>query len=278
MNFLSTIIGRKRQRVETAQLSVSPDVLQATARGVRDAAIPHALLGALKVESKINIIAEFKRKSPSRGEIRRNADPLIVAKAYEAAGASAVSVLTEEDYFDGSLDDLRIVRQAISLPILRKDFIFAEYQVYESAAAGADAILLIVAALDDELLWRLRRTAEDELGLDALVEVHTREEMGRATNSGAKLIGVNNRNLGSFEVSLDTSAQLAPMGRDKALLISESGIESADDIQLLYDLGYRGFLIGESVMRADDPGEALKMFTQGRPGAKQDGSSLEFKL
>src|SRR5260221_2440427 len=143
MNFLSTIIGRKRQRVETALLSVSPDVLQATARGVRDAAIPHALLGALKVESKINIIAEFKRKSPSRGEIRRNADPLIVAKAYEAAGASAVSVLTEEDYFDGSLDDLRIVRQAISLPILRKDFIFAEYQVYESAATVAHGELLI---------------------------------------------------------------------------------------------------------------------------------------
>ena len=278
MNFFSTIIGQKRRRVETAKLSVSPDVLQATARGVRDTAIPHALLGALKVESKINIIAEFKRKSPSRGEIRRNADPSIIAKAYEDAGAAAVSVLTEEDYFDGSLDDLRSVRQAISLPILRKDFIFEEYQVYESAAAGADAILLIVAALDDESLWRLRRTAEDELGLDALVEVHTREEMGRATSSGAKLIGVNNRNLGTFEVSLDTSARLAPMGGDNALMISESGIESADDIQRLYDLGYRGFLIGESVMRADDPGEALKMFLQRRQGAKQDGTSLAFKL
>src|SRR5258708_19381626 len=271
MNFLSTIIDQKRRRVETAKLSVSPEVLELIARGVRHAANPHALLGALKDDSKINIIAEFKRKSPSRGEIRSNADPVIVAKAYEAAGASAVSILTEEDYFDGSLDDLRAVRQEISLPILRKDFIFEEYQVYESAAAGADAILLIVAALNDESLRRLRHTAEDELGLDALVEVHTAEELGRATNSGAKLIGVNNRNLDTFEVSLDTSVRLAPSGGDNALLISESGIESADDIQLLYDLGYRGFLIGESVMRAADPGEALRRLTLRRQGAKQEG-------
>src|SRR5258706_1340754 len=216
MNFLSTIIRQKRQRVETAKLSVSPDVLQATARGVRETAIPHTLLGALKVESRINIIAEFKRKSPSRGEIRGNADPSIIAKAYEAAGASAVSILTEEDYFDGSLDDLRAVRQAISLPILRKDFIFDEYQVYESAAAGADAILLIVAALNDEKLGRLRRIAEDELGMDALVEVHTREEMARAVSSGAKLIGVYNLGLTTFDVSLETSAMLAPIGGNKA--------------------------------------------------------------
>src|SRR5258708_23936526 len=197
MNFLSTIIDQKRRRVETAKLSVSPKVLESIARGARHAAIPHALLKALKDDSQINIIAEFKRKSPSRGEIRGNADPSIIAKAYEAAGASAVSVLTEEDYFDGSLDDLRAVRQAISLPILRKDFIFEEYQVYESAAAGADALLLIVAALDDGTLDRLRQLTEDELGMDALVEVHTREEIDRARNSGARLIGVNNRNLGT---------------------------------------------------------------------------------
>src|SRR6266436_436906 len=258
MNFLSTIINQKRQRVETAKLSVSPEALQLMAGVTRDTAAPHALLDALKDEGKINIIAEFKRKSPSRGEIHPNADPLIIAQAYEAAGATAISILTEEDYFAGSLDDLRTVRQAISLPILRKDFIFVDYQVYESAAAGADAVLLIVAALDDETLSRLRRIAEDELGMDALVEVHTRAEMERAVKSGANIIGVNNRNLATFDTSLEISMELASIRRNGALLISESGIGSAGDIQQLHDLGYRGFLIGESLMRADDPGKALK--------------------
>ena len=275
MNFLATIINQKRRRVETAKLSVSPEALQLMARGAREKAVPHALLAALTDEGKINIIAEFKRKSPSKGEIRRDADPAIIAQDYEGAGASAISVLTEEDYFDGSLDDLRAVRQAISLPILRKDFIFEDYQVYESAAAGADALLLIVAALDDEVLSRLLRITEQELLMDAVVEVHTKEEMGRAVNSGAKLIGVNNRDLGTFAVSLETSVQLASISGDKTLLISESGIESAEDVRRLYDLGYRAFLIGESLMRARDPGEALKLFTQTRQGAKQE-AGLEF--
>ena len=278
MDFLATIINQRRRRVETAKLSVSPEALQLIARGAREKAVPHALLAALTDEGKINIIAEFKRKSPSKGEIRRDADPAIIAQDYEGAGASAISVLTEEDYFDGSLDDLRAVRQAISLPILRKDFIFEDYQVYESAAAGADALLLIVAALDDEVLSRLLRITEQELLMDAVVEVHTKEEMGRAVNSGAKLIGVNNRDLGTFAVSLETSVQLASISGDKALLISESGIESAEDVRRLYDLGYRAFLIGESLMRARDPGEALKMFTQTRQGAKQMENSSEFKL
>ena len=278
MSFLSNIINQKRQRVETAKLSVSPEVLEVMARNARDTAAAHALVGALRDEGKINIIAEFKRRSPSKGEIRSNADPTKIATAYEAAGASAISVLTEEDYFDGSLDDLRAVRQATSLPIVRKDFVFEEYQVYESAAAGADALLLIVAALDDATITRLRQLTEDELGMDALVEVHTSEEMDRARRSGAKLIGVNNRNLGTFAVSLEISAKLASFAGDDALLISESGIESADDICRLYDLGYRGFLIGESLMRSDDPGEALKKFTQRRRGAKEDGGSSEFKL
>jgi indole-3-glycerol phosphate synthase len=276
MNFLATIINQKRRRVETAKLSVALEVLQLMARGTREKAVPHALLAALSDEGKINIIAEFKRKSPSKGEIRRDADPAIIARDYEAAGASAISVLTEEDYFDGSLDDLRAVRQAISLPILRKDFIFEDYQVYESAAAGADALLLIVAALDDEVLSRLLRITEQELLMDAVVEVHTKEEMQRAVNSGAKLIGVNNRDLGTFAVSLETSVRLASISGDKALLISESGIESAEDVRRLYDLGYRGFLIGESLMLARDPGEALKMFTQRRQGAKQE-TGLEFE-
>ncbi len=264
MNFLSTIIDQKRPRVETAKGLVSLEVVRLMARQARTIATPHALIHALRDESRNNIIAEFKRRSPSKGEIRPAADPVNIAKAYESAGAAAVSVLTEEDYFDGSLDDLRAVRQAISLPILRKDFIFEEYQVYESAAAGADALLLIVAALDDETLGRLRRLTEDELGMDALVEVHTREEMDRAVNGGASLIGVNNRNLETFEVSLETSAQLAPSAADGAVLVSESGIESAEDIHRLRNLGYRAVLIGETLMRADDPTRLLSEFTQRR--------------
>jgi indole-3-glycerol phosphate synthase len=192
--------------------------------------------------------------------IRPDANLVDIARAYQAGGAVAMSVLTEEDYFSGSLDDLRQVKAAMELPVLRKDFIFEEYQIYESAAAGADAILLIVAALDDELLLRLTRLAEDELQMDALVEVHTSEEMKRAAGCGAKLIGVNNRDLRTFEVSLDTSLSLAREAPAEALLISESGLNNSADLQRLYDEGYRGFLIGETLMRAEDPEQALRSF------------------
>jgi indole-3-glycerol phosphate synthase len=166
--------------------------------------------------------------------------------------------LTEEDYFDGSLDDLRAVKSAVKLPVLRKDFIFEEYQVYESAAAGADAILLITAALDDETLSHLRRLAEEELQMDALVEVHTSDEMKRANAAGATLIGVNNRDLRTFTVSLETSLSLAREAPPNALLISESGLHSSADLQCLRDAGYHGFLIGETLMRADDPADMLR--------------------
>jgi indole-3-glycerol phosphate synthase len=260
MNLISEIVSSKRRRVDQAKRLVPLEQMRALASEARESAQTPALRKALSAESKINIIAEFKRRSPSKGEIRPDADPLIIARAYESAGASAVSVLTEEDYFGGSLDDLRAVRETISVPILRKDFIFDEYQVYESAAAGADALLLIVAALDDEELVRLRRIAEDELGMDALVEVHTPDEMKRATACDAKIIGVNNRDLQTFTVSLETSVQLAPMASKGSVLISESGIASAADIRRLRSVGYRAFLIGESLMRADDPGELLRSF------------------
>jgi indole-3-glycerol phosphate synthase len=208
----------------------------------------------------INIIAEFKRRSPSKGVIREGANPSEIARAYEAGGAVAMSVLTEEDYFAGSLDDLRQVKSTVNLPVLRKDFIVDEYQVYESAAAGADAILLIVAALDDERLARLRGLAEDELQMDALVEVHSSDEMKRAVACGAILIGVNNRDLRTFEVSLETSLSLAREAPSEALFISESGLNNSADLRRLYDAGYRGFLIGETLMRADDPAAALRSF------------------
>jgi indole-3-glycerol phosphate synthase len=240
MDLLAEIIEKKRERLREARSS-------------------HAFRSALQKDG-INIIAEFKRRSPSKGMIREGANPSDIARAYQAGGAVAMSVLTEEDYFAGSLDDLRQVKAVVDLPVLRKDFIVDEYQVYESAAAGADAILLIVAVLDDEELLRLRRLAEDGLYMDALVEVHTSDEMKRAAACGAKLIGVNNRDLRTFEVSLDTSLRLAREAPAETVLISESGLKNSDDLRRLYDAGYRGFLIGETLMRADDPEQALRSF------------------
>lgn len=250
MNVLSEIIGKKRERVADAKERVPlPEV--------RRRENPHALRAALRAEG-INIIAEFKRRSPSKGVIRADANLKEIVQNYEAGGAVGISVLTEEDYFDGSLDDLRTVKTAVDLPVLRKDFVVDQYQVYESAAAGADAILLIVAALDDETLSQLRRVAEDELGMDALVEVHTSEEMKRAVGSGATLIGVNNRDLRTFEVSLQTSLSLAREAPSEALLISESGLRGPDDLRRLREAGYHGFLIGETLMRCDNPEQALR--------------------
>ena len=257
MNVLSEILGKKRERIAAARAHVSIDRLRSQAQEVRGRAKSHALLNVLRAD-RINIVAEFKRRSPSKGPIRADADLIEVVQSYQAGGAVAISVLTEEDYFAGSLDDLRRVKAAVDLPVLRKDFIFEEYQVYESAAAGADAMLLIVAALDDDALVSLRRLAEDELGLDALVEVHTSDEMKRAVRCGAKLIGVNNRDLRTFEVSLETSLSLAREAPVDVLLISESGLHSPDDLQCLRAAGYHGFLIGETLMRADNPEEALR--------------------
>ena len=254
MDVLSEIIGKKRERVRAAKELVPLEQIRSLATTART---HHALRAALRADG-INIIAEFKRRSPSKGIIRPDADLEQIVKSYEAGGAAAISVLTEEDYFLGSLDDLRTVKATVRLPVLRKDFVFEEYQVYESAAAGADAVLLIVAALDDELLLRLRRLAEDELGLDALVEVHSREEMKRAVACGASLIGVNNRDLRTFEVSIETSLSLARFVPTETLLISESGLRSAEDLSRLHAAGYRGFLIGETLMRAEDPQDTLE--------------------
>lgn len=254
MNVLAEIMSQKLVRVEAAKKTTPLDEMRRLAVQPRK---PHALREALKADG-INIIAEFKRRSPSKGPIRAGANITQLVTSYEEGNAAAISVLTEEDYFDGSLDDLRNVKATVTLPLLRKDFIFDDYQVYESAAAGADAILLIVAALDDETLLRLRTLAEDELGLDALVEVHTLEEMKRAAACGANLIGVNNRDLRTFEVSLDTSVSLAPQAPRGSVLISESGLHTADDLRRLQAAGYRGFLIGETLMRAGDPERTLR--------------------
>ena len=260
MNILSKIIETKKSRVEFAQTAFAPELVKEQAIVRRQLQRPRRLSSALKSNGGMKIIAEFKRRSPSRGEIRKNADLSAVARSYETGGATAVSVLTEQDYFGGALQDLQCVRDTISLPVLRKDFIFDEYQVYESAAAGADALLLIVAALNDDQLRRLRAIAEDDLGMDALVEVHDETEMQRAASAGGTLIGVNNRDLATFNVSLETSERLAPKAPPGAILISESGLNSANDLQRLAKIGYTGFLIGETLMRSERPELALRAF------------------
>ncbi|MDQ6652484.1 MAG: indole-3-glycerol phosphate synthase TrpC [Acidobacteriota bacterium] len=258
LDFLSTIVESKRVRLEKARSHVSFYNLRASAYEARTRAVRHAFSKALNNDKQINIIAEIKRASPSKGDLGLNATVDAVARAYSRGGATAVSVVTEEDYFHGSLEDLRTVRRSVSLPLLRKDFIFDEYQVYEAAAAGADALLLIVALLDDETFLRLRNLTEVELGMDALVEVHTSEEMHRAAESGAMLIGVNNRNLHTFKVSIETSLELINGAPSGALLISESGLKNGAQLKRLLSAGYRGFLIGESLIGTENTEDALR--------------------
>ena len=257
MSILSEIVAQKRSRVEEAKRRAPLERIRREAFAVRRNAKHHALRAALQHEG-INIIAEFKRRSPSKGVIRADADLVSIVRSYGVGGAAAVSVLTEEDYFDGSLNDLRAAKESVALPVLRKDFVIDEYQVFESATAGSDAVLLIVAALEDRELESLRRLAEEELGLDALVEVHDEQEMDRAASCGATLVGVNNRDLRTFAVTLETSLKLARVAPREALLVSESGLNDGADLRRLRERGYHGFLIGESLMRAADPELALR--------------------
>jgi indole-3-glycerol phosphate synthase len=203
------------------------------------------------------IIAEVKRRSPSKGAIKEGADPAAVARAYEAGGAAAVSVLTDARYFGGSLDDLVAVRAAVGLPVLRKDFIIDAYQLAESAAAGADAVLLIVRALPGDRLPRLLAEAR-RLGIEALVEVHDAAEMAAAAAAGATVVGINNRDLGTFTVDTGLTVRLAPLAPRGAVVVSESGIAAPADIAKLTAAGAAAFLVGESLMRAGDPTRALR--------------------
>jgi indole-3-glycerol phosphate synthase len=258
-------------------LSTSPDLLEAivaattTRVDVAKTREPRALLerramartpdgdgfaARLSRDGAINVIAECKRRSPSRGVLRAAYDPVAIAIGYEQAGAAAISVLTEPGFFDGSLEHLEAVRTAVRIPLLRKDFMIDEYQLLEARAAGADAILLIVAALDDALLTSLSEAAR-ALGLAALVEVHNGEECRRAVNAGADIIGVNNRDLRTLQVNLRASRDVAALLPQSAIGISESGLKTPADLQSMKTLGYRAFLIGERFMIEPDPGAAL---------------------
>jgi indole-3-glycerol phosphate synthase len=258
-DILSQILDRKRKAVAQLQADSSSRTFRKRALELRKNAQPHRLLRALESDpQRLNIIAEFKRRSPSAGIVRDDRTITEIVRCYEYGGACAISVLTDEEYFGGSIADLCAARFSTNLPLLRKDFIIDPLQIFEAAAAGADAVLFIVAALDDVSLGELRALAEDELGLDAVVEVHTSKELRSAVNAGASIIGVNNRDLRTLRISLNTSELLiAEAPRDK-IMISESGLQSADSLLRLRDIGFRGFLVGEAFMRAPDPETALR--------------------
>ena len=251
---LSDIIVATRQRVDTAKRT-------ANLRALERQAASHAPRGFRrsleeKARSGVAIIAELKKASPSRGMIRGTLHVGAIASQLERAGAAALSVLTEEKFFHGSLSDLAEASAATRLPCLRKDFIVDEFQLLEARASGGDAVLLILSALDDSEFSRFHQRSR-ELGLDALCEVHDEVELERAVNMGAEIIGVNNRDLRTFAVDLETAERLAAMLPAGVLRIAESGIQSGDDIRRLRACGYDAFLVGESLMRADDPGAEL---------------------
>lgn len=258
-SILSQIIERKRQAVLRLRTDPASGNFRAQALAIRTKAVPHRLLHILASESgRLNIIAEFKRRSPSAGVIRDDLSATEIARRYVRGGACAISVLTDEEFFGGCIDDLRAIRATTGLPVLRKDFVIDAIQLYQAAIAGADAVLLIAAALDDAALRELRAIAEKELGLDALVEVHTSDELRRALKAGAKMIGVNNRDLRTFRTSLETSERLIAEAPRDRVMISESGLRDAKSLRHLQTLGFRGFLIGEALMRATDPETALR--------------------
>jgi indole-3-glycerol phosphate synthase/phosphoribosylanthranilate isomerase len=256
---LSEILSQKRKVVARLRADPASGDFRERALAIRTNASPHLLLRALESNpGGVKIIAEFKRRSPSAGTIRSDLSATDVATRYERGGACAISVLTDERYFGGSILDLAAIRATTVLPLLRKDFIIDEIQIYEAAVVGTDAVLLIAAALDDAALAKLRAIAEDELGLDALVEVHTSEELHRAVSVGARIIGVNNRDLQTFRTSLETSERLIAEAPRDRIMISESGLQNPKSLRHLRALGFRGFLVGEALMRASDPEKALR--------------------
>ena len=260
--FLDKVVGETKTRV--ARLKGTADVahLYARAEEIRSVVMPNKFRNALNRPERTNIIAEIKRRSPSKGIINDRADVTQIAKQYEAGGAVAISVLTECNYFGGSVEDLRSVRSAVDLPLLRKDFIVDEFQIYEAAEAGADAVLLIVAAMSEEELEDLLRSTR-ALRMACLVEVHTLDEMKTAARLGAEIIGVNNRDLHSLGVSLDVSRSLIKQRPDNVVMVAESGLSSAVDIAELRSLGFDAFLIGETLMKSSDPAHTLQQLSQG---------------
>jgi indole-3-glycerol phosphate synthase len=254
-DLLRTIVAATRRIVETRRQREPLGTLELRAGAAAPAGWRFET--ALSAPDRINVIAECKRRSPSKGVLAVDYDPVRIATQYEEGGAGAISVLTEPTFFDGSLEDLAAVRARVALPLLRKDFIVDEYQLFEARANGADAILLIVAALEQASLVALQAKAW-ELGLATLVEVHDEEELLRATDAGARVIGVNNRNLRTLAVDVRASEDLAARMPKGVTAVSESGLKSREELDRLAQAGYRAFLIGERFMTDADPAAAIR--------------------
>lgn len=255
-DILKRIIQRKREEIEAHSKHIS---LRSLSHLVDNCPMPRGFVEAINARLQFQqpaVIAEIKKASPSKGVLRANFEPVVIAKSYEQNGAACLSILTDKDFFQGADEYLSQVHEACMVPILRKDFTIDAYQVYEARAIGADCILLIVAALGDAQLHDLADLAT-HLGMDVLVEVHDREELERALLLNTRLIGINNRDLRTFNTRLQTTLELLPLIPKKFITVSESGIHTPQDIALLRKAGVHTFLIGEAFMTATDPGIAL---------------------
>ncbi|PIE41774.1 MAG: indole-3-glycerol-phosphate synthase [Gammaproteobacteria bacterium] len=260
---LRKIVDRKFEEIKERQAQKTEQALLSEANNADAtrgfvAAIEQKLAAQLPA-----VIAEVKKASPSKGIIREDFDPVTIAKAYDAAGAACMSVLTDQDFFKGHEDYLMAARQACGIPVIRKDFIVDTYQVVEARAINADCILLIVACLEDGQMQELAHCAA-ELGMDVLIEVHDERELERALDLNTRLIGINNRNLHNFETSLDTTYRLLEQIPGDRIVVTESGIHTKEDVKAMQDRGVNSFLVGEAFMRHADPGAALKsLFSMG---------------
>ena len=252
---LEQILCSKRDEVAQRQQACPIQALQARAASVAPA---RDMCAALRAPG-VSLIAEVKRTSPSKGLLCPQAsfDPAMLARIYQANGAAAISVLTDGPFFQGSLEHLRMVRDTVELPVLRKDFMLDAYQVYEARAAGADALLLIVAALSDRMLESLYGLSK-ELGMEALIEVHDSAEMERALRIGPRLIGINNRNLATFQVDLETTARLRPLVPEGIIVVAESGIHGPADVRRMAEIGVDAVLVGEALVTAPDVGQKAR--------------------
>jgi indole-3-glycerol phosphate synthase len=256
-DILQKILAKKVEEVASRKQRMSISDLEDIAQGVER---PRGFYNALQAKvsaKKPGVIAEIKKASPSKGIIRENFQPITIGLDYAMNGATCLSILTDKEFFQGAEANLQMVRERCPLPIIRKDFMIDPYQIYESRALGADCILLIVAALGDAQMHELSDTAT-KLGMDVLVEVHNADELQRALTLDTKLIGINNRNLRSFETTLQTTLDLKSAIPAERIVITESGIHSQDDVQLMLDNDIYAFLVGESFMRAESPGQKMR--------------------
>ncbi len=251
---LDDIVENKQKEVHEAKKKVPLSLLESTLSKLRPA---KGFLSLSRSREGVKIIAEVKKASPSKGVFVSDFDPIRVAKSYEENGAFAISVLTDSCFFQGSLEYLKSIRNEVELPLLRKDFTIDSYQIYEARCYGADMVLLIVSILEKEQIKEFCLIAE-ELGMDAIVEVHDEKELEIALSAGSKIIGINNRDLRTFKVDINTSIRLANLIPEDVLVISESGIKEANDIASLYREGISTFLVGEALMKGKDPGEKLR--------------------